>query len=69
MSDSRKISLQVSGDDGDVAYLKLATHPGSSPGVVRKTVSLRELLNDYSGPDLNFDFDENNVLIGVEILA
>jgi hypothetical protein len=69
MSDSGKMELQVSSDDDEVAYLELPGHPGSSPGVVKKTVSLRELLGDYSGPDLNFDFDENNMLIGVEVLA
>ena len=37
--------------------------------MVKKTVSLRKIVGDYSGPDLNLDFDENNVLIGVEILA
>ena len=69
MSKTGGIRLQISKDDEDVAYLKLPDHPGSLPGVVKKTVSLREVLGDYTGPDLNFDFDESNVLIGVEILA
>ena len=69
MSDDGKIELEVSGDDDEVAYLKLPGHSGSSPGVVKRTVSLRELIGDYSGPDLNFDFNENNVLIGVEVLV
>lgn len=39
------------------------------PGVVKKTVSLREVMPDYTGPDLKLDFDANSVLIGIEILA
>jgi hypothetical protein len=39
------------------------------PGVVKKSVRLRELIPDYSGPDLNLDFNADNVLIGIEILA
>jgi hypothetical protein len=69
MAKRGKIQLEISEDDEDVAYLKLPDHPGTLPGVVRKTLSLREFIADYSGPDLNLDFDENNVLIGVEILA
>ena len=65
----RAIELQISKNDEDVAYLKLPDHPGSVPGVVKKTVGLRDLLGDYSGPELNFDFAENNVLVGVEILV
>lgn len=68
MSKTTKFQFKVSEDDDEVAYLEMPRHPGSFPGVVKKTVSLRDLL-DYSGPDLYFNFDENNVLIGVEILA
>jgi hypothetical protein len=69
MTKTGRIQLQVSEDDEDVAYLRLPAHPGSGPGVVKRTVTLREVLGDYAGPELNFDFDENNVLIGVEILV
>jgi hypothetical protein len=69
MSEMGKIQLQVSEDDEDVAYLRLSGHPGTVRGVVKRTVALRKVLGDYSGPDLNLDFDENNVLIGVEILG
>jgi hypothetical protein len=67
--EKRAMQLEVSEDDEDVAYLRLPGHPGTRPGVVKKTVNLRSVLGDYSGPDLNLDFDADNVLIGVEILA
>jgi hypothetical protein len=69
MSTKRGMELRISADDEDVVYLKLPDHPGGVPGIVKKTVRLHDVLGDYSGPDLYFDFDENNMLIGVEILV
>lgn len=64
-----KLRLEISPDDEEVAYLRLPSHPGSTQGVVARTLSLRDLIGDYTGPDLNFDFDKDNVLIGVEVLV
>jgi len=52
---------------GDVAYIRL---PGFEKGAkVSKTVSLRDLVKDLKGPDLELDFSEDGTLMGVEILA
>jgi hypothetical protein len=65
----KRISLAVSADDQNVAYLYLPDHLGrGTSGVVVKQVRLSSLLK-YTGPDLNFDFDEHGQLIGVEVLA
>lgn len=64
-----RFDLEVSKDDGDVAYLKLPGHPGSTPGVVKRSVSLRDVIGDYGGPDINLDFGEGNTLIGIEIVG
>jgi hypothetical protein len=65
-----KIKLKVSGKgDSDVGYVSLPGHPGSAPGVVKRSVQLRELMPDYVGPDLVLDFDAAGVLIGIEILG
>jgi hypothetical protein len=64
-----RFQLSVSEDDAEVAYLKLPTHPGSVEGAVKKTVSLRDVLGSYSGPDVNLDFDASGVLVGIEILG
>jgi hypothetical protein len=69
MSNAGKIEMIVSKDDDDVAYVRLPGHPGAVPGVVKETVSLREMMPHYTGPDVNLDFDANSVLIGIEILA
>jgi hypothetical protein len=71
MDRRKKINLKVSEDEEDedvVAYLTLPDHPGPGSGVVKQNVRLRDLIGDYVGPDLYFDFDENNTLVGVEIL-
>lgn len=63
-----KIRFKASGKDSDVAYIELPDHPGMTPGCVAKTVTLDELV-DYIGPRVHLDFDKDNHLIGIEILA
>ncbi len=69
MSKEQNFEFKISEDDEDVAYLKLPGHPGTKPGVVKRSVSLRDLFGKYDGPDINFDFGEGNKLIGIEILG
>lgn len=67
MTRSDRLKLEVSTEnDGSevVAYLTLPDHASS----VARNVRLRDLLGDYKGPDLYFDFDEDNTLVGIEIL-
>ncbi len=68
MGAQARFALTVSDDDGGVAYLTLPGHPGNAPGVVKRSVCLRDLVGEYEGPDISFDFDANNRLIGVEIV-
>ena len=71
MDRKKGIHLEVSEDADDdhvVAYLTLPDHPGPRSGAVKKNLRLRDLVGDYVGPDLYFDFDESNTLVGVEIL-
>ena len=63
-----KISLAVSADDQDVAYVYLPGHPGPGAPGLAKQVRLSSLLQ-YKGPDLNLDFDSDGQLVGVEVLA
>ena len=69
MSQKHNFELRISGDDENVAYLKLPGHPGTKPGVVKRTVSLRDLFGKYDGPDIYLDFGEGDKLIGLEILG
>lgn len=67
---SKKIILKLSKDDEDVGYLYLPKHPKKVVfGIVKKTISINELIKDYKGIPLNFDFNEDNELIGIEIVG
>jgi uncharacterized protein YuzE len=63
------IRLVVSEDDPDVAYLYLPEHPGAgSHKAASKQIRLLDLIPGYMGPDVYFDFDSENRLIGIEIV-
>ncbi len=65
-----KIELHLSSGEQDVAYVSLPNHPGrGTPGITRKQLRLKELVPEYKGADLYFDFDKENQLIGIEILV
>lgn len=64
----KKIIFKGCVGDELTAYIYLPNHPPGS-AKSKKTVHLYELLKDYVGPDIIFDFDKHNELIGIEILA
>ncbi|HEX9512919.1 MAG TPA: hypothetical protein VF939_20655 [Puia sp.] len=67
---SKKIILKLSKDDEQVGYLYLPKHPKKiSSGIVKKTISINELITNYKGIPLNFDFDDDGEIIGIEILG
>lgn len=63
-----RFELRISEDDQDVAYLRLPTHPGETCRM-SKSIRLEQLLGPYSGPEVVLDFDQEGVLVGIEILA
>ncbi|WP_062269775.1 DUF2283 domain-containing protein [Endozoicomonas arenosclerae] len=64
----QKIKLKVSSSDPEVAYLYLPKHPQVAiSGLVRKQLRLADLINDYKGPDIYLDFDEEGSIIGMDI--
>jgi hypothetical protein len=69
---SPKIKIKYVSCSGDVAYIALPTElprkDDAKEDGYRKTVRLRDLM-DHEGADLYLDFDENNCLIGIEILV
>jgi uncharacterized protein YuzE len=69
MLKSKKIVLKVSRGDEGVAYLYLPKHPKElTPGIVSKTVAITDLIENYKGVSLYFDFDKDGEIIGIEIL-
>jgi Protein of unknown function (DUF2283) len=65
-----RIELKLSQDDSTVAYISLPDHPGSGTfGAVARQVRLLDLCGGYKGPDIYLDFDKENRLVGIEVLA
>lgn len=65
-----KIRVKVTGKLSDTAYLKLPGFPDGPPqGVVSRTICLAELIKEFKGPQVNLDFNEQGVLIGIEVLV
>ncbi|MFA5620994.1 MAG: hypothetical protein WDA08_11885 [Weeksellaceae bacterium] len=64
------ISKIYTDEDGEVtAYIQLPKHPKQIvPGIVKKNISLSEILPNYKGPSIYLDFDDNDELIGIEII-
>jgi uncharacterized protein YuzE len=63
-----RFELRVSEDDQDVAYLRLPSHPGETCKM-SKSIRLAELMGTYEGPEVVLDFDQDGVLVGIELLA
>ena len=67
MKDDISTSHDIQLEPGDVAYIRM---PGFEKGMkVAKTISLRDLAKGVQGSDLEIDFSEDGVLMGIEILA
>lgn len=65
-----KINLKISKDDDEVGYLYLPNHPRDGrSGISKKQIELSSLIEGYKGPEIILDFDAENTLIGIEILA
>ena len=68
MSDQKSTELRWDETEG-VGYLSLPDHPGpGTPGCVKRSVDLAALAPDFKGPQLILDLDDDNRVIGIEIL-
>lgn len=68
--DAKKQMLlrQHPGEDG-AAYLELRDHPHvNSPGIAKRSIAIRGLIEGYFGPRLVLDFNGDGVPIGIEIV-
>ncbi|MEL6195553.1 MAG: DUF2283 domain-containing protein [Myxococcota bacterium] len=68
MADEQAVMRLAISDDGDVGYLSLARDGRGKARRVAKTLSLRGLIGEYSGPDIHLDFSDDAVLVGIEIV-
>jgi len=60
--------FKVARNDPTMAYLYLPNYP-RSPTRVSRSIRLIDVLKEFKGPDVVLDFDEDGVLIGIEVLA
>lgn len=64
-----KAVIDNSGGEG-VGYIYLPKHPGKgSYNCVKKSIDIVDLIPSYKGPQVLLDFDKDNVLIGIEVIA
>jgi hypothetical protein len=63
------ISISISDDDPDVAYVTLPGHPGQGASrAVKRQIRLLDIMK-YEGADIYLSMDDEGRLIGIEILA
>jgi hypothetical protein len=66
----KKIRIKTVGADSHTAYVELPGHPRTlTPGCVKRTIGLDDLIENFKGPRVHLDFDANDRLIGIEILV
>lgn len=67
---NKKIVLRQYPQSADTAYVELFDHPHSAEtgGIVDRTISVHEMIEDYNGPSLYLDLDRDGRPVGIEIL-
>lgn len=69
-SEKSKIVLKISEGDENVGYVYLPKHPKVvTPGIIKKTIWLSDIIENYKGIPIYLDFDEEGELIGIEIVG
>ncbi len=58
----------------DIAYLYLPGHPKVNEekevaGFIKKQIWVHSLIKGYKGPAIYLDVDENDTVVGIEVLA
>jgi hypothetical protein len=61
--------LKLSNDRHEIAYLRLPNYPKQGIGKVSKSFRLSDIIGGYKGPDVVFDFDQDEELVGIEIIT
>jgi hypothetical protein len=65
MSEVKTININADSTAPVIIQINL---PCDMPRCVDKTVCIAELIPNYTGPHVNLDFDEDNRLIGIELI-
>lgn len=63
-----KIIVKISEDDESVGYVYLPNELDEEKKKVKKTINLSDVI-DYEGVPICLDFNEDGVLLGIEIVG
>ncbi|SEW27877.1 hypothetical protein SAMN05421841_1981 [Chryseobacterium wanjuense] len=63
-----KIIVKISEDDESVGYVYLPNELDEEKKKVKKTINLSDVI-DYEGVPIYLDFNEDGVLLGIEIVG
>ena len=66
MNKINKITVKISEDDSSVGYIHMPLEAHTDKTFFR-TIDISEVIENYKGIPVYFDFNENNELIGIEI--
>lgn len=64
-----KIIVKISPDDEKIGYVYLPNELDDDKRKVAKTIDLSDVIEDYKGVEVYLDFNEDGVLIGIEIIG
>ena len=69
MPENKEILLRTYPGDHTTAYLELRDHPHETTyGLVKNSIDLHQLIEDYEGPRLCLEFDAKRRPVGIEII-
>ncbi|MDR6370411.1 transcriptional regulator of nitric oxide reductase [Chryseobacterium bernardetii] len=63
-----KIIVKISEDDESVGYVYLPNELDEEKKKVKKTIDLSDVI-DYKGVTIYLDFNEDGILLGIEIVG
>lgn len=66
---TKQIRARIRGRWGKTAYILLPGHPGIVPGCVARSANLADFVPGRIEQRIVLDFDKDDTLIGIEILA
>ena len=64
-----KFELELHNNKHELAYLKLPSYPLGGYSKVSRSFRLFDILGEYKGPDVVFDFDPDEILVGIEVIT
>lgn len=68
MTDITEIKIKISDDDKSVGYIYMPLDKNVNK-IIHHTIDISDVITNYNGVPVYLDFNENNQLIGIEIVG